>query len=312
MVRICDESFELSKISYNDLFISTVGYEERSTYLIDEMEKKLWPSNILVFCFSDLANQDRILSRVRKLQTLGVSVEFVRYEESERVYSLILSFLKTVRKPIENVYIDYSAMPRTWYSKLPINLSAEGVYAKFLYVVGEYPRKESEYPCAGINDSFSVIGKPSLRNSSCLHVIGIGYDSTRTMGLISMLDPDAYAICSARHSSDNDMEEKVQRVNRSTIDQSLFFCSFLMDEFSYMVDKLCEIAYEYSVLGDVIFVPDGPKPLIMAMSLVPQIVCRDGVVCVHVSRNPKGYEFVNVLPTKRIICFSVDNSVTKD
>lgn len=306
MVTINDEVFSYEQLSTNDCLIATIGYEDRSTYLIDSMKSILNPSNILVFCFSDLSNQERVLSKVTELQEGKIRVEFVRYEESEKVYSLIREFLLVNKERHEKIYIDYSAMPRTWYSKLPINLASLTSETKYLYVVGEYPRKETEYPCAGIDDIYTIIGKPSLSTNSRLHVIGIGYDSTRTMALITRLDPDAYAICSARHSDDDEMERKVQKVNKPIIDQALFSCTLMMDDFSYMVARLSEIAYEYSRFGDVVFVPDGPKPLIMAMSLIPQIVGIEGVVCIHVSRNPIGYEFVNVLPTETILSFSID------
>lgn len=71
-----------------------------------------------------------------------------------------------------------------------------------------------------------------------------------------------------------------------------------------MVARLCEVAYEYLPLGDVVLVPDDPKPLIMAMSLVPQLLGKEGVVWMHVSRNPKCREFVNVSATGAIIGFS--------
>ena len=305
-MKICDEVFNLERLSNEDCFIATIGYEDRSTYLIESVTERLNSSNMLVFCFSDLSKHERILSKVTRLQNLGIRVEFVRYEEYEAVYSYILEFVNLEREKKGIVYIDYSAMPRTWYSKLPVSLMTADRKVKFLYVVGEYTQKENEYPCAGISDSYNIIGKPSLNTNSRLHVIGVGYDSVRTMALITRLDPDAYAICSARHSEDDEMEKKVQRVNRPIIDQALFFTTLMMDDFSYMVARLCEIAYEYTKFGDVVFVPDGPKPLIMAMSLVPQITGVPGVVCIHVSRNPNGYEFVNVLPTNKVICFSLE------
>jgi hypothetical protein len=100
------------------------------------------------------------------------------------------------------------------------------------------------------------------------------------------------------------MEQRVCEVNKHIIEQALSFVSLCTDDFKHMVARLCEIAYEYLPLGDVVLVPDGPKPLIMAMSLVPQLLGKEGVVCMHVSRNPKCREFVNVSATGTIIGFN--------
>lgn len=305
MVRFIDTKFDESNVDLDDFFICTIGFEERSAYLLNIFIDRLNVNNILVFCFKDLINKDRISKIVNSLVSLGVQVRYVNYEDADLVYNDICSFLLQNNRNKHRIYIDYSAMPRTWYSKLPVNLASEGLLIDYLYVKGDYEKDERDYPCAGI-DSFSIIGTPSLRNSNRLHVIGIGYDSTRTTGLISILDPDAFCICSAHHSQDDEMEKKVQNANKAIVSQALFTTSLFIDDFSYMIAKLCELAYEYSGLGDVIFVPDGPKPLIMAMSLIPQIVDKEGVMCIHISRNINGYEFVNTKATDIVLSFRVE------
>ena len=307
MVKIVDKQFSIDDVDSDDVLICTVGYEERSTYILDKFKERVSKQNILVFCFEDLLNEERITSYITDLNNSDIFVVYVLYEDDNKVFKEIINFLSKENRRTKKIFIDYSAMPRTWYSKLPTNLISISSNIDYLYVLGKYQEEEDNYPCAGI-DSFSMIGKPSLRNSNRLHVIGIGYDSTRTTGLISILDPDAFCICSAHHSKDDEMEKRVQKVNKSIVSQSLFSISLYIDDFSYMVAKLCELAYEYSNLGDVIFVPDGPKPLIMAMSMVPQIVKKEGIMCMHISRNSKGYKFVNVLPTDTVISFSVEDN----
>lgn len=307
MVKIIDKHFNIDDVDSGDVLICTVGYEERSIYMLDKLKNIIKKQNILVFCFQDLLNEERIASYINDILNSEIMVSYVSYEDANKVFNEIMSFLSKDDRNTKTIFIDYSAMPRAWYSKLPINLLSISANIDYLYVLGKYQDDEDNYPCAGI-DSFSMIGKPSLRNSNRLHVIGIGYDSTRTTGLISILDPDAFCICSAHHSKDDEMEKRVQKVNRSIVSQALFSISLYIDDFSYMVAKLCELAYEYSSLGDVIFVPDGPKPLIMAMSMVPQIVEKEGIMCMHISRNLKGYKFVNVLPTDTVTCFSVENN----
>lgn len=316
MIKVIDHTFDPNNVEKQDLFICTIGFEDRSTYLLRKLMNKVSSENIRVFCYKNLVdnNKDnnidkkRITIFVNDLINKGIDVAYVEYKDADIVFNEIYSFIYSKKIGIRKIYIDYSAMPRTWYSKLPLGLHSliEGI--EYLYVVGKYEKGPEDYPCAGMEDLMPMIGNPSLNCNGGLHVLGIGYDSIRTMGIISRLDPASYCVCSARHSKNVTMEKLVRKVNKPIIDQAMFSVNFLMDDFSFMVAKLCEIAYEYSSLYDVSFVPDGPKPLIMAMALVPQIVNKDGVVCLLVSRNKKGYKPVNVKPTKDIISFSINET----
>ena len=112
-----------------------------------------------------------------------------------------------------------------------------------------------------------------------------------------------YTVCSAHYSQDSEMEQRVHVKNRKVLERAVSSASFFTDDFSFLVARLCEMANEYLPLGDVILVPDGPKPLIMAISLVPQIIGREGVVCMHVSRNRECYEPIEVQATENVLCF---------
>ena len=104
-------------------------------------------------------------------------------------------------------------------------------------------------------------------------------------------------------AKDDEMEKKVHEVNEHVLKQAVSSISLYTDDFSFLVARLCEVANEYLPMGDVVFVPDGPKPLIMAMSLVPQLLNKQGVVCMLVSRNLDCYEPLDVKPKKTILCF---------
>ncbi len=308
MQKISNVLFKQENIKPNDVFICTVGYEERSRYLLNQMKNLISNENILVLFFEDLKGTNEIIAYIEEKRALSIKTVEVRYEQGEDVADIIISFLTGLQDVTGNVYVDYSAMPRSWYSKLPVKMSRKlSSEVFFLYVVGEYPCDYKAYPSAGI-DSYSIIGRPSLRDKKRLHVIGIGYDSVRTEALLSILDPDMYAVCSAHFSKDDEMELKVREVNRQVLEQAVSSVSLSTDDFSFLVARLCEIANEYLPLGDVVFVPDGPKPLIMAMALVPQLIKKEGVVCMHVSRNLDCYEPMDVRPTDNVLCFGFKDS----
>lgn len=304
-MRIVNNHFKIESVNKNDILICAIGFESRSKYLFELFSKKINKDNIFVIYFRDFGD-DAVTKYIDNNRLNAGEIFVTKYNEIQSVCDQIISFIEN-RKSHNKVYIDYSSMPRTLYCKLPILLENHSVAnAEFLYVVGQYPEDYSTYPSAGI-ESFSKIGNPSLRNSKRLHIIGVGYDKIRTEALLSILNPDSYAVCIAHYSKDMDMENNVININRHVIDQSVALVGFCTDDFSFMVAKLCEMANENLSLGDVVFVPDGPKPLIMAMSLIPSIVKKDGIVCVQIARNPLCYEPVEVKPMGTVISFSVCN-----
>lgn len=311
MMKFENKLFEINNIADTDLFICAIGYEDRSHFLYDKIKDKIIHENILVFYFDDyiqFSGAREIIDSLNHRDKI-TSIE-MKYSEGDRVQEEILRFIRNKIKKgfIGSVHIDYSSMPRAWYYRLPIITRAapyNRVEISFWYNTGEYPNDYEGYPSAGV-DSYSVIGKSSLRiTPKRLHVIALSLDNIRTKALISIMDPDSYITCNAYLSSNKTIGENVRKVNNQIILQAVTEVSFLIDDFSFMVAKLCEIAHEYLGLGDVIFVPDGPKPLIFAMSLVPQLINKEGVMCLNASRNERCYKPVNVKSAGKIIGFSV-------
>ena len=74
-----------------------------------------------------------------------------------------------------------------------------------------------------------------------------------------------------------------------------------LNDFEFMVSKMCETANELLPSGDIILIPDGPKPLIFAMSLVPLMIEKNGITCLHITRNKDHFEAVDVYATG-VVC----------
>lgn len=311
MIKFINREFDLKLVNKKDIFICAFGYEKRSLTIYYKMVEVLSPDHILVFVFDDYKNYNYISSEIDKVVDKSeIETKLVKYDSEIMIYNSIATFIRLkIQEDQElNVHIDYSSMPRRWYYKLPIQLrnmvgGINNIY--FWYVVGKYPGDYEAYPSAGI-DSFSVLGKPSLRVAAKrMHVIGLSYDAVRTSAMISILDPDSYITCNAYNKDNVEISKNVRLVNDRVISMASMEIILQIDDFSFMISKLCEVANEFLPLGDVIFVPDGPKPLIFAMSLVPLLIKKAGITCLHVSRNKEFYEAVNVQPTKVIFGFSI-------
>ena len=63
-----------------------------------------------------------------------------------------------------------------------------------------------------------------------------------------------------------------------------------------------------SARGDVVLVPDGAKPLVLAMSLIPEYTGFRGVFCWHIGHvKPDGYVPNDVEATGEIVAFRLSD-----
>lgn len=303
MRQIRNEKYENGIVKKNDTFICAFGYETRSTYLFKKIKEDIKNENILIFFFDEDGND----CNINKLEKSGVVCVKSNYNSGLFVQNKIYDFVRTKKEKNKEVvvHIDYSSMPRNWYYNLPILLDEFGVKIYFWYVVGSYPIDYTAYPTAG-TDTYTIIGKPSLKiEKKRVHIFGLGYDFIRTKAIISEIDPDSYIVCNAFNHRNAERGENVNKINKQIISNAISKQHFYYDDFSFMFSKLCEIAIEYSDEGSVIFVPDGPKPLIFAMSLVASYLDREGISCIHIYRNIQIKEYVDVEPTDEILGFSI-------
>lgn len=305
MKQIINEKFCENSITKGALFICAFGYEKRSLYLFKKIKENLDYNDILVFYFDDFDD----LVKIEKLKEIGVQCIKTKYNSENFVQNTILQFIdeKIKRHRKFEVHIDYSSMPRNWYYNLPMLLNYKDIRVYFWYVIGEYAADYMAYPTAGI-DKYVVIGKPSLRlEGKRIHVFGLSYDFVRTKALISEIDPSCYITCNAYDKNNIGRGDNVNILNKQIISKAINELSFCFNDFSFMFSKLCEIAIEYSARGSVIFVPDGPKPLIFAMSLVAVYLNKEGISCLHIYRNEQCKSIVNVDPTDMVTGFSILN-----
>lgn len=311
MIKFANQEFDEKLLGKDDIFVFALGYESRSIALFNKMKLILSAENMLAFVFDDYKKYDYIAPQIDSIiNENDICVENVNYDSYSIVNKKIEEMVKNKvqDKSVINIHIDYSSMPRRWYYQLPLLLKnnlRETDKAYFWYVAGKYPMDYEVYPSAGI-DSFSVFGKSSLRvGKKRTHIVGLSYDAIRTSALISILDPDSYITCNAYNKSSSEIHNNVKSVNSRVIAMASMEISLQIDDFSFMISKLSELVNEFLPLGDVILVPDGPKPLIFAMSLIPLLVNKVGVTCLHISRNKDFYNAINVEPTDNIYGFSI-------
>lgn len=291
----------------NDIYVFTIGYEHRSYFLLDYLLEHYPSARKLILVLNDHFNYPHVVEKIKQLEEMKIDFQVVDYLDSisvnEKVQNEVSAAIE--QDMAVTIHIDYSSMPRSWYCNLPITLKQiiradDRVF--FWYSEGKYPETHEEYPSAGI-DSFSLFaGKPSLQiDNNRIHVIALGYDVIRTQAILSITDPGYFVACLAYDPHREGFLESLKEANNPILGRSAMTIALHLNDFEFMVSKMCETANELLPSGDIILIPDGPKPLIFAMSLVPLMIEKNGITCLHITRNKDHFEAVDVYATG-VVC----------
>lgn len=295
----------------NDIYVFAIGYEHRSYYLFDYLVEQFPSAKKIVFVFNDYLKYPHVVQKINQLKANKIEFYEVDYLQNEYVNMCISDTVSAIRErecPIK-IHIDYSSMPRSWYCSIPAFLEKiikDEDQVFFWYSEGKYPDIHEEYPSAGI-DSFSLFaGKPSLQiDNNRIHIVALGYDIIRTQAILSITDPSYLVACFAYDPRRDGFSESLHQVNKPILNRAAMVVSLHLDDFEFMVSKMCETANELLPIGDVIIIPDGPKPLIFAMSLVPNLTNKNGITCLHITRNKEHFEPVDVEATGSVCGFVI-------
>ena len=311
MLKFNNEIFEKMQYNNDSIFVCALGYEERSYYIFEKMKDKISNENMIVFAFEDFVNTTDKKNIFKEDKFNNVDLIPVHYNDYNKFCDKLTGVIAHKREQCGslNIHIDYSQMPRLWYCNLPkilTNVLNDNNKVYFWYSEGEYQSDYEEFPTGGIDDFVPFGGMPSLRtNLQRTHILGLSYDNIRTEGILSVLDPERIITCNAYNSQSKQINDNVLKINQNIVNRATLSTSFHIEDFEFMVSKIAELANEFLPIGDVVLVPDGPKPLIFAMSLIPTLIERKGIVCLQVLRNNTYKNYTEVKANGRIIGFSI-------
>lgn len=318
MINIKDVKYSEELLISADLIVMCLGYEDRSFFILDKVYREDFFSKLLPFTISDYASfeQDKV-NRIEQVRDQIPFCQVVSYEDSDKVNNVIVERAKALQneKKSISIVIDYSSMPRGWYCKMPetlFEILRKDDVACFLYSEGKYSEGPEAYQTVGVEAYKVFSGKASISvQAPRAHLIGVGYDSMRTQGVISIIDPEYYVVCEAYDPEFESIRQKVEGANSSIIEQTKLVLTLFINEMEFMISKLRGTINELFLSGNstVVLIPDGPKPLVFAMSLMPWLMNREGVVCIHIVRNNAGLFRKNVEANGKIIAFSVSRDI---
>lgn len=283
--------YEYSDLDSNDILICALGYEKRSSYLLTRNLKTRISSNTMIVCFNDSSITDLPDDLPCKINELGIKTEICSYGQGMKFHNDIIKYLNEVitDNGFGKVYIDYSSMPRTWYCRLPHLIESaiknRALELVFLYTAGIYPDSYENYPTSGIDclTLFSGGALPRI-DSQRTHLVALSYDVPKAQSLLSILEPEFLVTCYAYDTLEKKAE--IESVNEDIIRRASASVALPIKDFVFILRKLNELILEQTRDGQIIIIPDGPKPLIFAMSLASLLVDTiDGMTCLQVNRN---------------------------
>lgn len=274
-------------LTSDDFLVCAIGFEERSSYLLGKNINTRNQQNTLVVFFDDFGHEKWFVNLDKRITELGIRREYCSYGDSDSFVDYVLECIKKSSQDM-HFYIDYSSMPRSWYCGLLFEVNRklkdyENLTLHFLYTAGNYPEK---FSACGIGSLSCFVGKmlPSLEPNK-LYIIALGYDVERTQSIISKLEPDSLWACYAYTKLGS--KTQVETVNKDILESVTSCVSLQLNDFEGMLQRLNEIIIEQTRYGQVVVIPDGPKPLILAMSMISLINAEKNkeIVCLHVSHN---------------------------
>lgn len=286
-----------SKCKKPILFVFSCGYEKRSLSQFQYLQKVAPSQDIKYLCFG-FKNYKTNASRPendKELAKYGIKPIELETEDSISVWMSLCNYMHQELNDDAQIYIDYSSMPRNWYCMFAKKLiSGElGDHASLIYSHGRY--FDSQYPCVGYGEFHQFSGRPKITSTREVNIFGLGFDSIRSHGIWTFLDPQLSVAVIARSPKNDEHCQRVIRENTEILSAADSIHEVDVNKFCNMLARLVDLSRKYQSYGDVALVPDGPKPMVLAMSLVPYYLGDKGIYSWHVGHvKPDDYEPIDI------------------
>lgn len=299
------------------LFIAASGYETRASYWAKQVHNDFVDArnlHRLALSFSDKKDVGARATNDEWYRSAGYTLLECSSDCESAVAAAVREQIVELQeqhpdKELE-IHIDYSSMPRRWYCSLFLLLHSE-LQKKdsfFMWYSGGW-YEGTEFPTAGVSDIKVFSGRPTLTPKVRTHIFGLGFDLLRAAAIFRVLDPQSLICFYAAPGVRQEYEIRVTDANRDLLAAARHEFCVAVDDFPETLSKIADVVRDSARLGDVILVPDGPKPLVLASSLIPNLFGVAGIVSLHVRRRKDlGVPWLDVKPTGQVFGFSIAGS----
>jgi len=294
LYRVSDIPIEEVLGARYDVGLFASGYEERCTYVASLVQPSA-VENPIILGFSELVSDgQRLKNDLFFDQRWTTNRINISGNDDQQVLVCLRALVAPSRRRLR-LLVDYSSMSRLWYAAI-LNWARyveglEEITVDLLYSVGDH-RKAERTPM-GIKDILALPGYEGATGprGSSVAVFGLGFDSLATLCVLDRLEPDICYSYYASPAAFRDYPERVRSANQEMIkvhsQRTLELpLSSVEQTFRYLVELITPHRGE----ANIVFVPMGPKPHVLATLLVAMRFREVG--CLRVSGERKAPEDV--------------------
>lgn len=301
LYSVNDSNFPNVLKTHYDLGVFACGYEQRCVNVATFMDKSRILQNV-VFGFKEIMcseqrkkNDEYFIEHWNKKQIL------VSTNDEGPIYNYFLDFFKNKKGNSFKIMVDYSSMSRLWYSGIlhflhVAQTNYKEIIVDLLYSVGAHRKKIPEIV---ITDILSIPGFEgiSVPFNKSVAVFGLGFDRHAPLCVLDRLESDiVYAFLAAPAAFD-DYPRIARDNNKELIEAAKKTLEFPLNSVEHTYRYLTEIVTPHFVDSNIILIPMGPKPHVLASILLSMRF--DSIACLRVTGNRSDSE--NVQATGDIV-----------
>ncbi|HEX2935639.1 MAG TPA: hypothetical protein VHO72_09830 [Bacteroidales bacterium] len=276
----CQTSSDQLKGVNFDAFIAVSGYESRSSFLATQINTSAIPKKIVLA----FAEKKELLYRElndKKYKELGFTFVEAPSHNPQQLPEIMDDIIEDISKDDVNILIDYSSMPKIWYSEILNYFNSQedlsNVNLWFSYSPSSFIKSISSIS----NKYHDPIKPTALSNKPIALILGLGYEKGRTEDISKQLNAQVTYAFYANPSVDNRYVNEVLSNNESVLkkisnEKIIPYTIFDLNSVSETLTQLCiNLRMDHQVL----LVPVGPKPFTLMCFILasryPDIkICR--------------------------------------
>lgn len=282
---ISDISLDDIGSSHYNIALFCCGYEERSIFFPGVFDSTF--DQALVFGFAgsiddeDYALNSDYYARSSRYKTTPLTLD---YADANKIFAHLLRAVSQIDlSDIQEVrvLVDYSSMPRLWYSEILNFLKnydfGAPVICDFVYSVGEHSGIAT---ARQLSDPIVLPGCAAVStfNKETIGIFSLGFSEGGPICLHHKIEPDITFSLVARPGALEDYTDKTLQFNKFFLDN--FSAKTIyppLHSVAQCYTVLREVFYPYLGAAGIVMVPFGPKPHALASILAamnyPEISC---------------------------------------
>jgi hypothetical protein len=272
-VRDIDATNLATAQSY-DLGVWAAGYERRAGFLVQSEFK---PSHVDTWRRVEFAEDRNILSaRLNRKIDCGTVLGGKPGKRNrdgywtELWFSEIKRLFRKKKRPVD-IFVDYSSMSRAAYGSLLVGclseLRGKVRSVTLAYVPGDYAgAMDGTHTLTGLRGLIGTEGTAGQHGATAF-LFGLGYDGALADGIIDLFQVGHYSCLYANPGVANESVDLVVKANRSVINRSEVVATASACSISEAMSAISQLAAWYTDRYDVLLVPIGPKPHVVASIL---------------------------------------------